>query len=151
MPFLGVHFTTRIDGTVEAGPNAVLSFAREGYSKFSFDLTDALNTLAFPGFWKMSAKHWKTGFAEQYRSINKNSFLKSLQYLVPDIKMSDLTEPGAGVRAQAVDKAGNLLQDFSIIEAKNSIHVLSAPSPGATSSLTIGKHIVDLARKNFEL
>ncbi|MAT07701.1 MAG: L-2-hydroxyglutarate oxidase [Dehalococcoidia bacterium] len=151
MPFLGVHFTTRIDGTVEAGPNAVLAFAREGYSKFSFNLPDAFNTLAFPGFWKMSAKHWKTGLAEQYRSINKNSFLKSLQYLVPDIKMSDLTEPGSGVRAQAVDKAGNLLQDFSIIEANSAIHVLSAPSPGATSSLTIGKHIVELARKNFEL
>ena len=95
MPFLGVHFTTRIDGTVEAGPNAVLAFAREGYSKFAFNLKDAFNTVSFPGFWKMSAKHWKTGFEEQYRSINKNSFLKSLQYLVPDIKMSDLTEPGS--------------------------------------------------------
>ncbi|MBR62133.1 MAG: L-2-hydroxyglutarate oxidase [Dehalococcoidia bacterium] len=151
MPFLGVHFTTRIDGTVEAGPNAVLAFAREGYSKFAFNLKDAFNTVSFPGFWKMSAKHWKTGFEEQYRSINKNSFLKSLQYLVPDIKMSDLTEPGSGVRAQAVDMAGNLLQDFSIIEADKAIHVLSAPSPGATSSLTIGRHIVDLAQKNFEL
>tara|TARA_Y100000590_G_scaffold344980_1_gene394527 strand:- start:3524 stop:4735 length:1212 start_codon:yes stop_codon:yes gene_type:complete len=151
MPFLGVHFTTRIDGTVEAGPNAVLAFAREGYSKFAFNLKDAFNTVSFPGFWKMSAKHWKTGFEEQYRSINKNSFLKSLQHLVPDIKMSDLTEPGSGVRAQAVDMAGNLLQDFSIIEADKAIHVLSAPSPGATSSLTIGRHIVDLAQKNFEL
>jgi len=151
MPFLGVHFTTRIDGTVEAGPNAVLAFAREGYSKFSFNLHDILNTITFPGFWKMSARNWRTGLSEQYRSINKNLFLKSLQYLVPDIKMSDLTAPGAGVRAQAVDQAGNLLQDFSIIEADNAIHVLSAPSPGATSSLTIGKHIVDLAQKNFEL
>lgn len=151
MPFLGVHFTTRIDGTVEAGPNAVLAFAREGYSKFSFNLNDILNTITFPGFWKMSARNWRTGLSEQYRSINKNLFLKSLQYLVPDIKMSDLTAPGAGVRAQAVDQAGNLLQDFSIIEADNAIHVLSAPSPGATSSLTIGKHIVNLAQKNFEL
>ncbi len=151
MPFLGVHFTTRIDGTVEAGPNAVLAFAREGYSKFSFNLNDILNTITFPGFWKMSARNWRTGLSEQYRSINKNLFLKSLQYLVPDIKMSDLTAPGAGVRAQAVDQTGNLLQDFSIIEADNAIHVLSAPSPGATSSLTIGKHIVSLAQKNFEL
>ena len=134
-----------------AGPNAVLAFAREGYSKFSFNLNDILNTITFPGFWKMSARNWRTGLSEQYRSINKNLFLKSLQYLVPDIKMSDLTAPGAGVRAQAVDQAGNLLQDFSIIEADNAIHVLSAPSPGATSSLTIGKHIVDLAQKNFEL
>lgn len=151
MPFLGVHFTTRIDGSVEAGPNAVLAFAREGYSKFSFNLNDILNTITFPGFWKMSARNWRTGLSEQYRSINKKLFLKSLQYLVPDIKMSDLTAPGAGVRAQAVDHAGNLLQDFSIIEADNAIHVLSAPSPGATSSLRIGKHIVDLAQKNFEL
>lgn len=151
MPFLGVHFTTRIDGSVEAGPNAVLAFAREGYSKLSFNLNDVLNTVSFPGFWKMSVKHLRTGLSEQYRSLNKNLFLKSLQYLVPDIHMSDLIAPGAGVRAQAVDRGGNLLQDFSIIEQKNAIHVLSAPSPGATSSLTIGKHIVALAQKNFEL
>lgn len=151
MPFLGVHFTTRIDGSVEAGPNAVLAFAREGYSKMSLNIRDLINTVTFPGFWKMSAKHWKTGLSEQYRSINKKHFLESLQRLVPDTKMSDLTSPGAGVRAQAIDRSGNLLQDFSIIETENAIHVLSAPSPGATSSLTIGRHIVGLAQHAFEL
>ena len=151
MPFLGVHFTRRIGGGVEAGPNAVLALSREGYSKLSFNVRDALGTLGFAGFWRMSATHWKTGVSEQYRSLLKSVFLRSLQRLVPDIEMDDLTEPGSGVRAQAVDRSGRLLQDFSIVKGPRAIHVLSAPSPGATSSLTISRYIVDQARASFEL
>ncbi len=151
LPFLGVHFTKRIGGSVEAGPNAVLAFAREGYKKTSFRFGDTLGTLRYAGFWRMAKTHWKTGFSEQYRSLMKGRFLKSLQTLVPEIEMSDLTQPGAGVRAQAVDRQGKLLQDFSIAETESAIHVLNAPSPGATSSLTISRYIVDQARKSFEL
>ena len=151
MPFLGVHFTRRIGGGVEAGPNAVLALSREGYSKLSFNMRDALGTLGFVGFWRMSATHWKTGVSEQYRSLLKSVFLRSLQRLVPDIDMADLTEPGSGVRAQAVDRSGRLLQDFSIVRGPRAIHVLSAPSPGATSSLTISRYIVDQARESFGL
>ncbi len=151
LPFLGVHFTKRINGSVEAGPNAVLALKREGYSKTSFALSDALGTFTYPGFWRMSLKHWKTGFSEQYRSMVKSVFVKSLQTLVPEITKDDLHEPGAGVRAQAVDRSGALLQDFSIAETEGAIHVLNAPSPGATSSLSISRYIVDLAKKSFGL
>jgi L-2-hydroxyglutarate oxidase len=151
LPFLGVHFTKRINGSVEAGPNAVLAMAREGYSKTSFNVSDAMGTLSYPGFWRMAKAYWKTGFDEQYRSMRKGVFLRSLQKLMPEIQMEDLTEPGAGVRAQAIDRKGNLLQDFAISETENAIHVLSAPSPGATSSLTISRYIVDMAKKSFEL
>ncbi len=151
LPFLGVHFTRRITGEVEAGPNAVLAFAREGYRKTSFNLGDVIGTLGYTGFWRMARTYWKTGVDEQYRSIFKSVFLRSLQTLVPEIKMEDLVEPGAGVRAQAVNRKGQLLQDFSIAETQNAIHVLNAPSPGATSSLTISRYIVDLARKSFSL
>ncbi len=151
LPFLGVHFTKRITGGVEAGPNAVLAFAREGYKKTSFRLGDALGTLTYPGFWKMSMTHWKSGIDEQRRSLQKSLFLRSLQTLVPSIEMDDLSEPGAGVRAQAVDRNGNLLQDFAISQSQNAIHVLSAPSPGATSSLTISRYIVDMAADTFGL
>ena len=149
LPFLGVHFTKRINGSVEAGPNAVLALKREGYSKTSFALKDALGTLGYPGFWRMSAKYWKTGAAEQYRSARKSVFVKSLQTLVPEITGDDLHEPGAGVRAQAVDRKGGLLQDFSIARTEGAIHVLNAPSPGATSSLSISRYIVDLAKESF--
>ena len=151
MPFLGVHFTRRIGGGVEAGPNAVLALSREGYSKFSFNLRDALETFGFAGFWRMSATHWRIGVSEQYRSLSKAVFLKSLQRLVPGIGSADLTEPGSGVRAQAVDKSGRLLQDFSIVQSPRAIHVLNSPSPGATSSLTIGRHIAAQARDAFGL
>ena len=151
LPFLGVHFTKRINGSVEVGPNAVLALAREGYKKTSFNLRDAFETLTYPGFWRMSMSYWKTGIHEQYRSMVKTSFLRSLQTLLPDIRMNDLQDPGAGVRAQAVDRKGRLLQDFIIAETENAIHVLNAPSPGATSSLAIGRYIVDLAQKSFEL
>ena len=151
LPFLGVHFTKRINGSVEVGPNAVLALAREGYKKTSFNLRDAFETLTYPGFWWMSKSYWKTGIHEQYRSMVKTSFLRSLQTLLPDIRMNDLQDPGAGVRAQAVDRKGRLLQDFIIAETENAIHVLNAPSPGATSSLSISRYIVDLAQKSFEL
>lgn len=151
LPFLGVHFTKRISGSVEAGPNAVLAFSREGYKKTSFSLKDMIELSTYLGFWKMSASNWKTGLHEMYRSRVKSSFVKSLQKLIPEISSSDLHQPGAGVRAQAVDSSGKLLQDFSIAEREDAIHVLNAPSPGATSSLSIGEHISNLAIKTFNL
>jgi L-2-hydroxyglutarate oxidase len=151
MPFLGVHFTRRINGSVEAGPNAVLAFAREGYKKTDVNLKDTFETLSYPGFWKMSAKYWKVGMHEQYRSLVKGVFVKSLQKLMPEITGDDLGAPGAGVRAQVIDANGGLLQDFAIEASANAIHVLSAPSPGATSSITISEYIVDLAQESFDL
>ena len=150
-PFLGVHYTRNIHGEVEAGPNAVLALAREGYKKGNVNLIETLGTLAFPGFWKMSAKHWKTGMSELNRSYRKNVFVRDLQRLVPEITEADLVPGGAGVRAQAVAKDGSLLDDFSILRGRNAVHVLNAPSPGATSSLAIGEHIVDLAMETFGL
>ena len=149
LPFLGVHFTRRVNGSVEAGPNAVLAFAREGYKKTKINFGDAFETLTYSGFIKMSLKYWSVGMKEQYRSLVKGSFVKSLQTLIPEISGKDLYSPGAGVRAQAVDKNGGLLQDFSIAETENAIHVLNAPSPGATASLTISKYILDLMKKSF--
>ena len=151
LPFLGVHLTRRINGTVEAGPNAVFALAREGYNRNSFDLGDLLGAVAYPGFWRMAARYWKNGVREQYRSLVKSAFLRSLQRLVPEIRKGDLQERGAGVRAQAVDRNGALLQDFSIARTRRAIHVLNAPSPGATSSLAISRYIVDLARESFDL
>ena len=142
LPFLGVHFTKRINGEVEAGPNAVMAYSREGYKKFDINLKDMYESFSYPGFWKMVKSNWKTGLSEQYRSLNKLKFVKSLQTLIPSISSQDLTNPGAGVRAQAIDKNGNLLQDFSIVKTNNSLHVLSAPSPGATSSLKIAEHLM---------
>ena len=149
LPFLGVHFTRRVNGSVEAGPNAVLAFAREGYKKTKINFGDAFETLTYSGFLKMSLKYWTVGMKEQYRSLVKGSFVKSLQTLIPEITGKDLYSPGAGVRAQAVAKNGALLQDFSIAETENAIHVLNAPSPGATASLTISKYILDLMKKSF--
>ena len=151
LPFLGVHFTKRIGGSVEAGPNAVLALSREGYRRTSFDLADMLDTLSFPGFYRMTRTYWRNGLREQYRSLVKAAFVRSLQALVPEVRSGDLYEPGAGVRAQAVGRDGKLVQDFSIAETRGAIHVLNAPSPGATSSLAIGQYIVDRARISFEL
>ena len=148
-PFLGVHFTRNIKGHVEAGPNAVLALRREGYRKRDFDLGESLSSLAYPGFWKMALKYWQIGLGEVYRSYNKGVFLRDLQRLLPEIKESDLAGGGSGVRAQAVAKDGSLLDDFSIIQGRDAIHVLNAPSPGATSSLAIGEHITGLALENF--
>ncbi len=147
-PFLGVHFTRRITGEVEAGPNAVLSFKREGYRRTSFNLFDAAETFAWRGFRKVALKYWRVGLGEFYRSFSKNAFVKALQKLVPEITHADLERGGAGIRAQACDRDGNLLDDFKIIRQGKIIHVCNAPSPAATSSLSIGKYISDLVLSN---
>tara|TARA_X000000950_G_scaffold165022_1_gene201674 strand:- start:13813 stop:15078 length:1266 start_codon:yes stop_codon:yes gene_type:complete len=144
-PFLGVHFTRMINGDVEAGPNAVLAFKREGYKKTDFNLSDFLETLIWPGFQKVAIKYWKTGLGELYRSYSKGAFTKALQKLIPSIQKSDLISAPAGVRAQASSRDGGLLDDFKIEEEGQLIHVLNAPSPAATSSLSIGKTVADLA------
>ncbi|MCB9217823.1 MAG: L-2-hydroxyglutarate oxidase [Ignavibacteriales bacterium] len=143
-PFLGVHFTKKIDGRVEAGPNAVLAFDREGYSKFSFNLKDTIETFSWPGFQKVAFKYWKTGIGEFYRSYNKGAFVRALQKLVPNIKSEDLVVGGAGVRAQACDINGNLLDDFKFVKSKRILHVCNAPSPAATASLSIGEKIAGM-------
>ena len=148
-PFLGVHYTRTIHGQVEAGPNAVLALSREGYRKSDWNLAESWGTFTFPGFWKMSAKHWKTGMSELRRSYSKKHFVRDLQRLMPEIQDADLASGGSGVRAQAVSRTGALLDDFSIVRGREAIHVLNAPSPGATSSLAIGAHIVDLAAEAF--
>ena len=150
-PFLGVHYTRNIHGYVEAGPNAVLAFAREGYRKSNVDVGESLGTFTYPGFWKMTARHWRTGLSEMHRSYSKSVFVQDLQKLIPGIKDEDLAPGGAGVRAQAVATDGALLDDFSILQGRQAIHVLNAPSPGATSSLAIGEHIVNLAVESFRL
>ena len=143
-PFLGVHFTRMINGGIEAGPNAVLAFKREGYRFKDFSLKDVSEMVNFPGFWKMGKKYYKTGFHEFYRSLSKSSFVSALQKLIPEISANDVVPYKAGVRAQAVDKNGNLLDDFRIIESNNMVHILNAPSPAATASLSIGEKIAKL-------
>lgn len=142
-PFLGVHFTRMIDGEVECGPNAVLSFKREGYTKTSFNLRDTIETFSWGGFHTMIRKHWKMGLGEFYRSYNKKAFVRALNKLIPEIIEDDLIPGGAGVRAQACVKDGSLLDDFYIVEDKRVIHVCNAPSPAATASLSIGDFIAD--------
>ncbi len=151
LPFLGVHFTRTIAGLVEAGPNAVLAFAREGYRTTDFDLLDLRETLTFPGFWAMSRKYWQTGIGEMYRSLSKRAFLKALQRLLPDLTIADLQPGGSGVRAQAIATSGALVDDFIIAITGNALHVLNAPSPGATASLAIGRLIVEKAAQAFAL
>ena len=136
---------------MEAGPNAVLAFAREGYRKSNVDLGESVGTFTYPGFWKMTAKHWRTGMQEIHRSYSKSVFVNDLQKLIPEIRDEDLAPGGAGVRAQAVATDGALLDDFSILQGQQAIHVLNAPSPGATSSLSIGEHIMNLAVESFRL
>ena len=148
-PFLGVHFTRMINGGIEAGPNAVLAFKREGYRKSLFNLVELAETLAWPGFQKVAAKYWRTGMGEMYRSFSKSAFTSALQKLLPDISEDDLTPGGAGVRAQACDRNGGLIDDFLILEESNAINVCNAPSPAATSSLSIGDYVSDLALKRF--
>lgn len=140
-PFLGVHFTRMISGKVEAGPNAVFAFKREGYKKTDIDFTDLYESLFFKGFLKIAKKFWKTGMMEFYRSYSKPAFVKSLQRLLPAIQSDDLEEGGAGVRAQACDAEGNLVDDFLFVENARVLHVCNAPSPAATSSLAIGEAI----------
>ncbi len=148
-PFLGVHFTRMMKGGVEAGPNAVLAFSREGYRKSDINLKELGETLAWPGFQKVAAKYWRTGLGEMYRSFSKGAFTKALQKLIPEIGENDLVEGGAGVRAQACDKTGGLVDDFLIYEEKQVINVCNAPSPAATSSLSIGESIAAMALKKL--
>ena len=143
-PFLGVHFTTKISGEIEAGPNAVLSFKKEGYKKISFSLKDTIKTFFWPGFFTIATKYWKTGFGEFYRSYSKRAFVKALQKLLPEISGADLETGGAGVRAQACTRDGKLIDDFMIIQNENVINVCNAPSPAATASLAIGEYISKL-------
>lgn len=143
MPFLGVHFTRMIDGTVEAGPNAVLAWRREGYRRSDISLRDLADTLSFGGFWKLSARFWRVGLEEYGRSFSKRLFIKSLQRLIPEIRSDDLGPGGSGVRAQAVDGEGRMVDDFRIQTEGRMVHVLNAPSPAATASLSIGEHIAD--------
>jgi L-2-hydroxyglutarate oxidase len=144
LPFLGVHFTPRIDGCVEAGPNAVLAWARYGYSRAAYSARDSWDTLSWPGFWPMAAKHWRTALDEQLRSWSKERFVRSLQELVPALEESDVIPAGWGIRAQAVDRQGALVDDFLIETAPRAVHVLNAPSPAATASLEIGRRIARL-------
>ena len=148
-PFLGVHFTRMINGGIEAGPNAVLAFRREGYSRFDIHLGELFETLTFPGFQKVATKYWDEGWIEMKRSFSKNLFVKALQELIPEIKHEDVHRAGAGVRAQACDREGGLIDDFLIIENEYAINVCNAPSPAATASLAIGATIAEKALKRF--
>jgi len=140
-PFLGVHMTRLIDGSVHAGPNAVLAYSREGYGWGSINGRDLFETLSFPGFWKLANTYLGEGLKEMYRSLVKSAFLSSVQELIPEIESNDLIRGESGVRAQALRSEGNLIDDFHLIQQKNSIFVLNAPSPAATASLEIGKYI----------
>jgi L-2-hydroxyglutarate oxidase len=142
-PFLGVHFTRTTEGGVETGPNAVLGLAREGYKKTDLRVRDLAEVLAYPAFWRLAAKHWRTGAGEVLRSLSKRAFVKGLRKLVPEVEEEDLVPTEAGVRAQALTKDGSLVDDFLIVEGKRSVHVLNAPSPAATACLPIGEAIVD--------
>lgn len=148
-PFLGVHFTRMVHGGVEAGPNAVLAMKREGYKKFDFSFKDNVELLFYKGFWKMGLKHWRMGMGEMYRSFSKSAFTRALRRLLPEIEKKDLKPGGAGVRAQALEPDGFLVDDFRIKETGHMVHVLNAPSPAATASINIGKTIAGIALKNF--
>jgi len=148
-PFLGVHFTRHVNGSVEAGPNAVLALGREGYSGSGVDLTEAVEMLRFPGFWKMARKYWKMGTAEQYRAWMKLAFTRALQQMIPELTEDDLVPGGSGVRAQAVDREGNLVDDFRFAHSRRMVHVCNVPSPAATASLEIGREVVDMLASLF--
>jgi (S)-2-hydroxyglutarate dehydrogenase len=146
-PFLGVHFTRSIEGIVEAGPNAVLGLAREGYKKTDFDLGDFLEEITYPALWRLVKKNWRTGMGEIHRSFSKKAFVRGLKKLVPEVEEEDVVPISAGVRAQALKEDGSMVDDFLIAEGRNSVHVLNAPSPAATASIPIGEEI---ARRSVE-
>jgi L-2-hydroxyglutarate oxidase len=148
-PFLGVHFTRRIEGDVEAGPNAVLALKREGYHLWQLSPRDVCEWAAYGGFWKMARGYWRTGVGEWARSLSKAQFVRALRKLVPEIRSSDLQPGGAGVRAQAVDRDGKLVDDFRILETPRAVHVLNAPSPAATASIAIGRAIARVVEKHL--
>jgi L-2-hydroxyglutarate oxidase len=145
-PFLGVHLTRRVDGTVEAGPNAVLAWRREGYRKGSFSPGDAASIVSWPGFWRLAARFWRIGAYEVRRSFSKAVFVHDLKRLLPALRSEDVHPAGSGVRAQAVDRRGGLVDDFRIAASERAIHVLNAPSPGATASIAIGRRIAEMVR-----
>ena len=150
-PFLGVHFTRRITGRVDAGPNAVLALAREGYRHTDISLRDLASTAAFPGFWRMAGKHWRNALDEWHRSLSKPAFVRALQRLLPEVGEKDLVPGGSGVRAQALKPDGALVDDFQFVPSGKVLHVLNVPSPAATASLTIGKAIVETAAASLGL
>jgi (S)-2-hydroxyglutarate dehydrogenase len=150
-PFLGVHFTRRVDGTVDAGPNAVLAFRREGYRRTDFNLRDFASSLAFPGFWRMAAKNSKSGLDEFRRSFSKSAFTRALQKLIPEVREKDLVPGGSGVRAQAITRYGTLVDDFQFVQSDRMLHVLNVPSPAATASLMIARKIVSEAAAGLGL
>jgi L-2-hydroxyglutarate oxidase len=150
-PFLGVHFTRRISGRVDAGPNAVFAFRREGYRRTDFNLRDLASSIAFPGFRRMAAQNWRSGLDEFHRSFSKPAFVRALQRLLPEVREEDLVPGGSGVRAQAVTRDGALVDDFKFVPSEKMLHVLNVPSPAATASLVIGKTIVETAEKYFGL
>ncbi|MGE5723531.1 MAG: L-2-hydroxyglutarate oxidase [Acidobacteriota bacterium] len=150
LPFLGVHFTRHVHGGVECGPNAVLAFSREGYRRSDTNAGDILTMLAFPGFWRMGRKQWRTGIDEFYRSLSKQEFTRSLQKLLPEIREEDLNPGGAGVRAQAVRSDGSLMDDFYFMQSARMLHVCNVPSPAATASIPIGRTIVDMAAQALD-
>ncbi len=150
-PFLGVHFTRRITGKVDAGPNAVLALAREGYRHRDINVRDLGSTLAFPGFWRMARQHWRNGLDEWHRSLSKSAFVHALQRLLPEVGEADLVPGGSGVRAQALKPDGAMVDDFQFVPSGKILHVLNVPSPAATASLTIGRAIVDTAASDLGL
>src|SRR5579863_8646880 len=150
-PFLGVHFTRRISGKVDAGPNAVFALAREGYRHTDINLRDLASAFAFPGLWRMGRQHWRMGLGEWHRSLSKAAFVRALQQLVPEVRGEDLAPGGSGVRAQALKPDGSLVDDFLFVSASRALHVLNVPSPAATASLVIGKAIVDIAARDLGL
>jgi (S)-2-hydroxyglutarate dehydrogenase len=147
LPFLGVHCTRRIDASVHLGPNAVVAFAREGYSRRDINSSDLFETLRYPGFWQLMAKHVGTGAAEMLRAMSKSAFVKKVQHLLPEIEEDDIVPCRAGVRAQAVAPDGKMVDDFLILKSQNAVHVCNAPSPAATASLEIGRYVVDAIRE----
>jgi L-2-hydroxyglutarate oxidase LhgO len=151
LPFLGVHFTKTIHGETEAGPNAILAFAREGYTRRTIVASELWETLRYRGLHALARRYWRVGLYEAYRSFSKAAFTRSLRRLIPDIQASDLRAGGAGVRAQAVAGDGSLLDDFLIVETPRAMHVLNAPSPAATAALAIGDHIAERAVKTLPL
>jgi L-2-hydroxyglutarate oxidase len=146
-PFLGVHFTRRVSGKVDAGPNAVLAFQREGYRRTDVSLPDLASSLAYPSLWRMVAKHWRSGCGEYYRSLSKAAFVHALQRLLPEVRKADLISGASGVRAQAIKPDGSLMDDFQIVPLGRMLHVLNVPSPAATASLLIARTIVDTGSK----
>lgn len=150
-PFLGVHFTRMMAGGVEAGPNAVLALKREGYKKSDISIGDIAQYGTYIGFWHMAMKYWQMSISEIYRSYSKRAFVKALQRLIPELQINDVHPAGSGVRAQALEPDGKLVDDFRIVESSHQVHVLNAPSPAATASIAIGESIAKMASKNFKL